>query len=159
MSYSQQYHTGQQRWQRMKTKGMIRIAVYGTLRQGFANHERYLSDHREARYIGPDQLVGVKLYLLGGGVVPVAVTTGDEDDKAAVEVYDVTPDLLEHIDLLEGVIDGVGYGAYVPVQMTTRSGLDVRAYMGSKDAWDEPMRPVYRNDYLSHARSEIRDGT
>lgn len=73
------------------------VFVYGTLREGFGNHERYLSD---APKLGEATLCGkYEMYHLGG--FP-AIVDGEQNDVMLGEVYEVTEGELARLDMLEG---------------------------------------------------------
>lgn len=73
---------------------MYKVAVYGTLRRGQRNH--WLLD--QADFLFNDIICGV-IYDLGG--CP-AFKFYECDDFVKVEVYQVTKDILDRLDRLEG---------------------------------------------------------
>lgn len=99
----------------------MKIFVYGTLREGYANHNRHLS-HSEK--VGEGTINANRLDELT--VVP---TDGDETTRG--EVYEVDDKTLRGIDRLEGYdrTRGGEQGGYVrtPVEVTLDSGETVEA--------------------------------
>jgi len=77
-------------------KGKIRVAVYGTLRHGEGNHMLL----QNSRYLGTARVSGYRMHDFGP--FPVVVETGEGEDEIVVEVYEVTEEVLGHLDLLEG---------------------------------------------------------
>lgn len=82
------------------TKFKHRVAVYGTLKRGFGNHERLIKD---AKYVGCTRVYGFVMLSQGG--FPAA-TEFDKRCSIAVELYDLTDDMLKSCDILEGVKHG-----------------------------------------------------
>jgi len=72
------------------------VAVYGTLREGLNNHTLIAGCKR----IGLGWLTGFRMYNLGDfpGIIP----THDESGRIRVEWYDVSDEILEELDRLEG---------------------------------------------------------
>jgi gamma-glutamylcyclotransferase (GGCT)/AIG2-like uncharacterized protein YtfP len=70
------------------------VAVYGSLRQGFGNHQRFLS---HLKPLGLDLIEGWDMYSLGA--FP-AIVGGS--GAVVVEVYDVDDNTLRMLDGLEG---------------------------------------------------------
>ncbi len=85
---------------------MVRIAVYGTLRQGKRLHW-YLEGEE---FLGEDWLEGFDLYFDG---LPYAVRG---EGRLKVEVYEVNDEVFDDINGLE-----VGAG-YTPVEVETKFG-------------------------------------
>ena len=78
----------------------ILVAVYGSLRQGMGNYERYLGN---ANYLGKFQTEPVfSLYSLGG--YPGLKQNGNT--SITMEVYEVTPEEARRVDALEGYTPG-----------------------------------------------------
>ena len=73
-----------------------RIAVYGTLRVGFHNHSLLIVS-TGTDYLGMRKIKG---YILVCDTIPYAVHS--EGDYVVAEIYDVTKDVLDEIDVLEG---------------------------------------------------------
>lgn len=73
----------------------MRVAVYGTLKRGMANH-RLLE---EARYIGSDLLTSITLYDLGD--YPAALL--ESSDGIEVEIFEVNAAQIAELDLLEEI--------------------------------------------------------
>lgn len=70
-----------------------RVFVYGTLKKGHYNH-RLLE---KARYIGPDVITG-SMHDLGSFPAVILAPVGPVHG----EVYEVTPEMLRRLDMLEG---------------------------------------------------------
>lgn len=79
-------------------KGKIRVLVYGTLKQGQANHP--LLDHSGADFLGYDA-VKANLTMWDLGAMPAAVASEDET-LIRGELYAVDDDTLAALDMLEG---------------------------------------------------------
>lgn len=71
-----------------------RVAVYGTLKQGFGNHRLI-----DAEPVEHGVVRGHRLYESG---IPFLVEDKTSDYDVVVEVYDVDADTLESLDWLEG---------------------------------------------------------
>jgi gamma-glutamylcyclotransferase (GGCT)/AIG2-like uncharacterized protein YtfP len=77
----------------------IRVFVYGTLKQGHGNH-RLLA---QSKFLGRCVLTGpFRLISLGGFPGLVEVGESDEDQDISGEVYQVSEDVLQSLDMLEG---------------------------------------------------------
>jgi gamma-glutamylaminecyclotransferase len=86
------------------------IFVYGTLKRGGSN-QHYLAGQK---FIGVARTApGFRLFNLGQypGMVPFA----DDHDGVSGEVWSVEADCLEHLDLLEGVKEGLYRREPVPL--------------------------------------------
>ena len=81
-------------------KGMIRVLVYGTLKQGHSNH--VLLEEANAKFIGYDSVTG-PFTLFDLGAIP-AVIDGEQgvNNKIRGELWAVQPEGLAALDLLEG---------------------------------------------------------
>lgn len=75
-----------------------RVMVYGTLRRGKGNNHLL----RYSEYVGRTLIKGkLSLYDMGG--IPALVERSEGDDSSVlVDVYDVPPDTLTTLDMLEG---------------------------------------------------------
>lgn len=79
------------------------LAVYGTLKKGYANHEVYLKD---AKFIGKG--ITVEKYVLVEQFIPFCIPPNKFEDgeeiasRIRVEVYEVDEETLRKIDKLEG---------------------------------------------------------
>jgi gamma-glutamylcyclotransferase (GGCT)/AIG2-like uncharacterized protein YtfP len=97
------------------TEGVL-YAVYGTLRKGFHNNNRYL-ENEFSEYLGTQILRDkFRMVSLGGfpGVIPI-----DKDGRIIIEVFRVKSKNVEHkLDLLEGYPEFYG-----KVQIKTRWGV------------------------------------
>lgn len=72
------------------------VAVYGTLREGLGNHTLIA----DCKRIGLGWLTGFRMYNLGD--LPAIIATHDDSGRIRVEWYDVSDDILEELDGLEG---------------------------------------------------------
>ncbi len=70
-----------------------KLAVYGTLRRGCANH-RYIAD---GKYVGTGELQGWNMY--SNGSYPYVVKSGG---SIKVEIFEIAEETLSSIDDLEG---------------------------------------------------------
>jgi gamma-glutamylcyclotransferase (GGCT)/AIG2-like uncharacterized protein YtfP len=92
------------------------LATYGTFRRGEAlsDYLGYLRMHGTTEVI---EVTGLKLFVLG--MAPGAKITGDQNDKAVVELIDadITEDqvdtILELLDHIEGVDQGMYERGYI----------------------------------------------
>lgn len=82
---------------------MPHIAVYGTLRKGHYNHDRFPMQFQTG-IKNPVQIEGYKLYDLGP--YPCVVYTGNPEDVTTFEIYQVTQRTKDIIDAMEF---GAGY--------------------------------------------------
>lgn len=71
-----------------------RVAVYGTLKQGFGNHRLI-----EQTPVAEGIVRGHRLYERG---IPFLVEDATSDYEVVVEVYDVDDEKLRRLDMLEG---------------------------------------------------------
>lgn len=84
--------------------GEVLVFVYGTLKKGFSNHERFLKGKEK---ISDAVLHGYNMYSLGrfpGIVVGKGNVYG--------EVYEVNQETLRRLDALEGYMSGANNMAY-----------------------------------------------
>ena len=110
----------------------MKIAVYGTLRQGFSNHG----------VLGDSTLVGTGLtkekFKLTARGIPF-VTRNEQISNVKVEVYEVSDAQLPVVDGLEGYNPNNHEGSWykrTPIQVTLEDVGDVEAsiYLGDDDA-------------------------
>ena len=80
-------------------KGMIRVFVYGTLKDGHANHG--LLDHDDVFFLGYDSITG-PYRMLNLGAIPGVVHAPDANNTMFGELYAMAPEHLASLDLLEG---------------------------------------------------------
>ena len=91
---------------------MPKLFVYGTLKQGYGNHRHI----RGATFLGEARLDGYCIYSLGGfpGISPL------EDSFVIGELYEITDEMLDRCDYLEGVdLDQTERGMYRRETVTT----------------------------------------
>jgi gamma-glutamylcyclotransferase (GGCT)/AIG2-like uncharacterized protein YtfP/NTP pyrophosphatase (non-canonical NTP hydrolase) len=82
------------------------LFVYGSLKQGFANDHVNTGQRVEGRFRTQEPFV---LCLHGTGEVPCLLSPAGEGHQVFGELYEVTPDDLARMDLLERVGDADGY--------------------------------------------------
>lgn len=75
----------------------MKIAVYGTLRQGYGNNKYCLA---RSKFITVGTVQGINMYSNGG--FPICARTDDKGATVVVEVFDVVPHDLALCDRLEG---------------------------------------------------------
>jgi gamma-glutamylaminecyclotransferase len=86
------------------------IFVYGTLKRGGSN-QHYLAGQK---FIGEARTTpGFRLFDLG--TYPGMVAKADDRDGVSGEVWSVEVDCLEHLDLLEGIKEGLYRREPVPL--------------------------------------------
>ena len=84
-----------------------RVFVYGTLKKGFPNFERYMTS---ARFRGKYRTVGkYPLVLFGSRYVPGMLDRPGEGHPIEGELFEVDDENLARIDLLEGTHEPGGY--------------------------------------------------
>src|SRR5210317_743735 len=85
-------------------KGMIRIFVYGTLKEGHGNHR--LLKNANAKFVGYDSVRGPFTMVNMGGFPGIYMHTAKDDDPEVTvmrgELWAVEPEGLAAIDMLEG---------------------------------------------------------
>ena len=82
--------------------GMVRIVVYGTLKQGHCNH--LLLTESDAQLLGKDTITG-RYFLSSMGGLPGLFDSDDSDDDFTVikgEVWGGDEEMLAAVDMLEG---------------------------------------------------------
>lgn len=79
---------------------MKRIAVYGTLKRGHFNHNRF----GEMKFIGTDYIDDLQIWIYDHLGIPFAVPGAG--GITTVEVYDIDDDMFENINSMEL---GAGY--------------------------------------------------
>lgn len=81
------------------------VAVYGSLRQGFGNHNHFLQGYQclGVHTSGP----GFTMYSLGE--FPAVVAQQQSGGTIVYEVYDVSNETMQALDRLEGVAHGFYY--------------------------------------------------
>lgn len=80
----------------MSKETVARIAVYGTLKQGWGNHRLLMKEPSYAGYVMMDSISGVGFPSMKLG----------NKEKLYVEVYDVTEEEFRNVDRLEGYEEG-----------------------------------------------------
>jgi len=84
-----------------------RVFIYGTLKKGFPNYDRYMES---AKKIGNYQTVDhYPLVLIGKRHVPCMINAPGEGKQVEGELYEVDNDCLKRLDVLEGIKEADGY--------------------------------------------------
>ena len=84
-----------------------RIFVYGTLKKGFPNHDRYM---QSAEKLGDYRTVeNYPLFLIGKSYVPCMINAPGQGQQIEGELYEVDDDCLKRLDALERVKKPDGY--------------------------------------------------
>lgn len=80
-----------------------RVFVYGTLKQGFGNHEYYLGNNEAVKYLGRCYITG-DFRMYSNGAFPIVTAGSDPDRRAHIvgEVYEIDEYTLDALDALEG---------------------------------------------------------
>ena len=115
---------------------MTRIFVYGTLRQGFGNYERFLTD---SKFVGNAQTVNNYTMFKSG--IPF-VNPNIASYPIVGEVYDVTDEVLARLDRLEGHPDWY-YRKVIPVVIL--------------DTAEETRAAIYFNNYQEKQMLAVGD--
>jgi gamma-glutamylcyclotransferase (GGCT)/AIG2-like uncharacterized protein YtfP len=79
---------------------MHRVFVYGTLKRGQRNHQRFLGPGTGARFAADTEIEGLLSDL---GTFPAVVLGGEREVRG--ELFEVQDEALEALDRLEGVPD------------------------------------------------------
>jgi gamma-glutamylaminecyclotransferase len=83
------------------------IFVYGTLKKGFPNHDRYM---RSAEKLGNYRTAeNYPLVLIGKRYVPCMINAPGEGQQIEGELYEVDDDCLKKLDVLERIKEPDGY--------------------------------------------------
>ncbi len=120
-------------------RGTHVVAVYGTLKQGHGNHDRFL---RDAHYLGSGTTADCYPLVING--LPYLLDDRDSGYNVEVELYSVSDSLLSRLDGLEGhpawyrrrqipiVLDGTGElcdaWVYLMPDKSVRNGVYHRTY-------------------------------
>jgi gamma-glutamylaminecyclotransferase len=84
-----------------------RIFVYGTLKGGFPNHDRYM---QSAEKLGNYRTAeNYPLVLIGKRYVPCMINAPGEGEQIEGELYEVDEDCLKRLDALERIKKPDGY--------------------------------------------------
>lgn len=103
------------------------IFVYGTLRQGFCNYQRYLQHKKTVKFICNDSIMA-KMYT-AHWAFPYIQLSEFEGDKVFGEVYEVPMKLIiEELDRLEGYDPKRADNLYNRKIVKTISGHEVFVY-------------------------------
>jgi gamma-glutamylaminecyclotransferase len=127
------------------------IFVYGTLKKGFPNHDRYM---QSAEKVGNYRTVeNYPLVLIGQRYVPCMINAPGEGEHIEGELYEVDDDCLKRLDALERIKKPDGYRrlkiCLKSVEKYNAVSLEAHAYLISpKFAKDR------RSDYLKIYRLE-----
>lgn len=97
---------------------MMKMFVYGSLRKGYHNHDRFLTG---CRYVG-DGITNPEFTMITLGNFPGVFAGGDTAIKG--EIYEVNLPTLRQLDRLEGHPD-----FYRRTAITLQDGMEVRIYL------------------------------
>jgi gamma-glutamylcyclotransferase (GGCT)/AIG2-like uncharacterized protein YtfP len=102
--------------------------VYGTLKQGY--HNNYLL--QDGKFLKIDTIHGFRLRYSGNGSgFPVAERS--EGDSILVEVYEVTDQIVDDLDWLEGYDEkNKDRSMYERIPVQTDSGIPGEMYLGGR---------------------------
>lgn len=95
----------------------VNVAVYGTLRAGFWNYDRFLKGNSEL--VAEQRLPGFSMY---GTTIPHIIKNEDDKDGIFIEVYKVSDRILKHLDMLEGYVEGRDNNVYERMEVDTNAG-------------------------------------
>lgn len=119
----------------------MKIAVYGTLKQGYGNH-RLLFGFEKMKDAVVNNFGLMYSYSTSG--FPVAYPC--EDSKAHVEIYDIGDNegVLRNLDSLEGYRENNPKSSmYIRTPVITECGEEVHMYVGNPEFWDfDKMQPT-----------------
>jgi len=90
------------------------VFVYGTLLQGFRNHDFFLNG-KSPKCI--DSIRG-RIYTYNG-MFPYLIITNNPIDIVKGEVYEIDEKILEHLDYLEGYNPKSDYSHYIRKEVLT----------------------------------------
>ena len=120
------------------------VFVYGTLKRGYGNNHFLRGCH----YIRADIISGYKLfYSYRPGSFPVAMFTGNSDDKIIGEIWDTSsyPEAVRSMDRLEGVPH-----MYTREECVTINEIPVNMYVGAESWRNSLTVEVPKNDNQVH---------
>ena len=131
---------------------LINIAVYGTLRQGFWNYERFLEGRSE--FVLDCQLPGFSMY---GGKIPHIVENPSDTNGIYVEIHWVPVELLPYLDALEGYSEGSNDNIYTRLTVKTPVGSAYIYALGehTKSVYGTTKDKVPFGIYNGHKRDAI----
>jgi gamma-glutamylaminecyclotransferase len=112
-----------------------RVFVYGTLKEGFPNFGKNIGTRIPGMFVTRDRY---PLYLVGERHSPWMVNTPGEGKRVVGEVFKVTPEILDRLDILQRVSAPDGYDR---VQIAVRSEST------------EPEVDLLVHAYLKHPRN------
>ncbi len=98
---------------------MIRVFVYGTLKEGFPNFPINAGSRVPGNFITHAQF---PLYLVGARHSPWMVNLPGQQARVTGQVFDVTPETLRAMDLLEHVGEPDGYERVEIMVLSVQTG-------------------------------------
>lgn len=113
------------------------IFVYGTLKRGLTNHQRYLGvaeRYGKAAFVGTATtldafpLVVRPPHMLPATCGPVLMDKNGSGHRIHGEVFRLDDEALEAMDILEGVRSGLYYKSNLSVRLNDSENLDCNAY-------------------------------
>lgn len=119
------------------------VAVYGTLRKGSGNH--FLLENDESVFRGTERISGWEMFYYGSFLsFPWIKPTEDIGSSIVVEVYEVSDDVMEDLDSLEGYNPNNPKEFYDRTQVETQHGMAWIYFME-----DGPKHyPIPTGDYM-----------
>jgi len=113
--------------------GTVRVAVYGTLKGGYGNHSLLAG----STFVGYGRTVNK--YPMIDGLFPYAYEEEGVGYNLSVEVYDVTLDVMDRLDNLEGVEYDHYYPTEVDIKLDTGKIVTAEMYFAcaSRDKDEE----------------------
>lgn len=124
---------------------MNKVAVYGSLREGFSNH-RILEGSKK---LGTHWVPGYEMFSLGA--FP-GVRKGDT--HIFTEVYEVSPNSMQRLDRLEGYNGHDEHNFYDRVEVSTPYG---KAYMYTLEDSRYEEREKVNSGNWAHFKNKLKD--
>lgn len=133
------------------TPKTVNIAVYGTLREGFWNYDRFLRGN--AKFILAQMLPGFSMF---GSTIPHIVRNEADKEGVYVEVHQVPAELLANLDRLEGYQEGRQHNTYNRLTVQTEAG-EAYIYAGNRAAstYGTSEQKVPKGLYSGQTREDI----
>ena len=133
---------------------MVKLFVYGSLRQGMYNYERYLKGN--STYLGTGYVKGA-LYTLKGKAYPALI---EGEDFIPGEIYEVEETIAQAVDALEEYVPGNKDNEYQKVKRTiydakqeVLTNLDVYMFNMEKPGHKELLDKRIK-DFVKHTKEQ-----
>jgi len=126
----------------------MKVAVYGSLRKGFHNHNAFLS---KAEFLETTQTVNkYDMYSLGSYPY-VDLDNQDLDTNITVEVYEIDKDILSRLDYLEGYPS-----FYNRTEVKLENGMAAWMYhINNRVGGYRKTKPVTSGDWLQFKQEKV----